>query len=33
VDYLAAAQLYLKGNFFLKKPLKPEDIKDRILGH
>lgn len=33
VDYLSAAQLYLKDNFFLKKPLKPEHIKDRILGH
>lgn len=33
VDYLGAAQLYLKDNFFLKKPLQPEHIKDRILGH
>lgn len=33
VDYLSAAQLYLKDNFFLKRPLKLEHIKDRILGH
>ncbi|MBI2638061.1 phosphoketolase family protein [Candidatus Peregrinibacteria bacterium] len=33
VDYLAAAQLYLKDNFFLKKPLELGNIKDRILGH
>lgn len=33
VDYLAAAQLYLKDNFFLKKPLALAHIKDRILGH
>lgn len=33
VNYIAAAQLYLKDNFLLKKPLEPEHIKDRILGH
>ncbi len=33
VDYLAAAQLYLKDNFFLRKPLTVDHIKDRILGH
>lgn len=33
VDYLAAAQLYLKANFFLEHELSPSDIKDRILGH
>lgn len=32
-DYLSAAQLYLKNNFFLKKPLSADDIKPRILGH
>ncbi|MEK9133014.1 MAG: phosphoketolase family protein, partial [Patescibacteria group bacterium] len=32
-DYIAAAQLYLKDNFLLKRPLSPEHIKDRILGH
>jgi xylulose-5-phosphate/fructose-6-phosphate phosphoketolase len=32
-DYLSAAQLYLQNNFLLKKPLKPEDIKPRLLGH
>lgn len=33
VDYLSAAQLYLKNNYLLKRPLEPDDIKDRILGH
>lgn len=33
VNYLAAAQLYLKQNVLLQHPLKPEDIKDRLLGH
>ncbi|MBI5413057.1 phosphoketolase family protein [Candidatus Peregrinibacteria bacterium] len=33
VNYIAAAQLYLKDNFLLKKPLKLDHIKDRILGH
>lgn len=32
-DYLAVAQLYLKDNFLLKRPLTPEDIKPRLLGH
>src|SRR5437899_9714322 len=32
-NYLAAAQIYLKSNTFLEEPLKPEDIKDRLLGH
>ncbi len=33
VDYLSAAQLYLKDNFLLREELKTEHIKDRILGH
>ena len=33
VDYIGAAQLYLKDNFLLKEPLKPEHIKPRVLGH
>ncbi len=33
VNYLAAAQLYLKENVLLEEPLKPEHIKDRLLGH
>lgn len=33
VDYLSAAQLYLKENFLLRTPLQPEHIKERILGH
>ncbi len=32
-NYLAAAQLYLKDNFLLHDPLRPEHIKDRLLGH
>lgn len=32
-DYIGAAQLYLKDNFFLKEKLQPEHIKERILGH
>ena len=33
VNYLAAAQLYLKANPLLEQPLRPEHIKDRLLGH
>jgi len=33
VDYLAAAQIYLKSNPLLEEPLKPEHIKERLLGH
>ncbi len=33
VNYLAAAQIYLKDNPLLDKPLRPEHIKDRLLGH
>lgn len=32
-DFISAAMLYLKNNFLLERPLKSEDIKDRILGH
>ncbi|MBR2709624.1 hypothetical protein IKE72_00925 [Candidatus Saccharibacteria bacterium] len=32
-DYLCVAQLYLKDNYLLEKPLAPEDIKPRLLGH
>ncbi|MDE1970014.1 MAG: phosphoketolase family protein [Patescibacteria group bacterium] len=32
-NYLAAAQIYLADNFLLKKPLKFEHIKPRLLGH
>lgn len=32
-NYLAAAQIYLKDNALLEQPLKPEHIKDRLLGH
>ena len=33
VNYLGAAQVYLRDNFFLHQALKPEDIKNRLLGH
>ena len=33
VDYLAAAQVYLKSNVLLEAPLAADDIKDRLLGH
>lgn len=32
-DYLAVAQLYLKNNFLLERPLEASDIKPRLLGH
>jgi xylulose-5-phosphate/fructose-6-phosphate phosphoketolase len=32
-NYLAAAQIYLKENALLEQPLRPEHIKDRLLGH
>ena len=33
VDYLAAAQIYLKANPLLEEPLAIEHIKERLLGH
>lgn len=32
-DYLSVAQLYLQDNFLITRPLTPDDIKPRILGH
>ena len=32
-NYLGASMLYLKDNYFLEEDLKPEHIKNRILGH
>ena len=32
-DYLSVAQLYLKDNFLLERPLTTDDIKPRLLGH
>ncbi|NGX61008.1 MAG: Xylulose-5-phosphate phosphoketolase [Chlamydiae bacterium] len=32
-NFLAASEIYLKENFLLQEPLKPEHIKDRLLGH
>ncbi|MCA9365450.1 phosphoketolase family protein [Candidatus Kaiserbacteria bacterium] len=32
-DYLSAVQIYLRGNYLLEEPLKPEHIKARLLGH
>jgi len=33
VDYMSAAQLYLKDNFLLEEPLTEAHFKSRILGH
>ena len=33
VNYLAAAQIYLQDNVLLERPLQPEHIKPRLLGH
>ena len=32
-NYLTVAQLFLRQNFLLEKPLEKEDIKPRLLGH
>ncbi len=32
-NYLSAVQIYLQENFLLQEPLKPEHIKERLLGH
>ena len=32
-DYLCVAELYLKDNFLLERPLEADDIKPRLLGH
>src|SRR5215469_9871401 len=32
-NYLSVGQIYLKDNPLLEKPLAPEDIKPRLLGH
>jgi xylulose-5-phosphate/fructose-6-phosphate phosphoketolase len=32
-NYLAAGMIYLQDNPLLKEPLKPEQIKNRLLGH
>lgn len=32
-DYLAVAQLFLQDDFLLDRPLTPDDIKPRLLGH
>lgn len=33
VNYLSAAQIYLKDNCLLERELRPDDIKPRLLGH
>jgi len=33
VNYLSAAQIYLKANPLMEEPLKMEHIKERLLGH
>lgn len=32
-NYLCVAQIFLKDNFLLNRPLAPSDIKPRLLGH
>ncbi len=32
-NYISAIQIYLKDNFLLEEPLRPEHIKERLLGH
>lgn len=32
-NYLSVGQIYLLANALLKEPLKPEDVKPRLLGH
>ncbi|MBQ9180978.1 hypothetical protein IJ135_02715 [Candidatus Saccharibacteria bacterium] len=32
-DYLSVAQLYLRDNFLLERPLEFDDVKARLLGH
>src|SRR5580700_3259762 len=32
-NYIGAAELYLRDNALLREPLKPENIKARLLGH
>ncbi len=32
-DYLSVAQIFLKDNFLLERPLQQADIKERLLGH
>ncbi len=32
-NYLAAGMIYLQDNPLLKEPLRPEHIKNRLLGH
>jgi len=32
-NYLSVGMIYLRGNPLLREPLKPEHIKNRLLGH
>ena len=32
-NYLAVGQIYLMDNPLLRRPLQPQDIKPRLLGH
>ena len=32
-NYLSVGQIYLMGNPLLTRPLRPEDVKPRLLGH
>jgi xylulose-5-phosphate/fructose-6-phosphate phosphoketolase len=33
LNYLSVTQIFLKDNYLLQRPLKPDDIKPRLLGH
>ena len=33
LDYLALGMIYLRDNPLLREPLRPEHVKDRLLGH
>jgi xylulose-5-phosphate/fructose-6-phosphate phosphoketolase len=33
LNYLSVTQIYLQNNCLLERPLKPDDIKPRLLGH
>ena len=32
-NYLTAAQIFLADNHLMKRAIKPDDVKNRLLGH
>ena len=32
-NFLSAAKTYLQDNFLLERPLRPQEVKPRLLGH